>query len=164
MQRYPLRGSNGIALMKEIGLLMAIYLAAASMNLCASTYDVPPWFKFDEYSAISQKAQQQRLKNFIFQLRSLPNQIAVIVVYGGEKTCPEEAKLRASRVRQFLLKSGVEPHQIRVVDGGYQREWTIALFFGPSDAPPLTAQELNSFDGHLDLSKVKIFRSCAGLK
>ena len=72
------------------------------MNVYAFTNDVPLWFKFDEYSEISQKSQQQRLKDFIFQLRAAPSEVAVIVAYGGAKTCPGEAKLPASRVRQLV--------------------------------------------------------------
>src|SRR5688572_26928381 len=161
-QRYPL--NRGIGFMKSFALVITIYLAAVSMSVHALGNDTPLWTKFDEYSEISQKSQQQRLKNFVFQLRAVPNQIAIIVAYGGEKTCPEEAKLRASRVRQLLLKSGIDAQRIRVVDAGYQRRWTISLFIGPPDAPPITPQYLSSFDGHLDLNKVKMFRSCAGLK
>jgi hypothetical protein len=150
--------------MKNVGLVMSLYLAIASMNVHALTRDVPLWTKFDEYSEISQKSQQQRLKDFIFQLRAEPKRIAVIVAYGGEKTCPEEAKLRASRVRHFLLRSGIDAHRIRLVDAGYQRRWTISLFIGPPDAAPITSQRVNTYDGHIDPSQVEMFRGCKGLK
>lgn len=38
----------------------------------------------DIFSETSQKSQQQRLKNLILKFRSAPNQIIVIVSYGGE--------------------------------------------------------------------------------
>src|SRR5262245_1717843 len=130
--------------MRMVTLLIAIYLAA-STHLQVVTTDVPLWTKFDEFSEITPKAQQHRLKNFIFQLRAAPNNIAVIVAYGGEKTCPGEARSRASRVRQILLKNGVDARRIRVVDAGYERQWMITLFIGPPDAPPITPEWLNSF-------------------
>jgi len=144
--------------------MLVIFLATTSMTVVVFGRDVPLWMKFDEFVEMSQKDQQQRLKNFILQLRAVPDQISVIVAYGGEKTCPEEAKLRASRVRQFLLKSGISAKRIRVVDAGYQRKWTIALFIGPPDASPITPQWLSGFDGQLDVSQVKVLPSCAGLK
>ena len=72
--------------------------------------------------------------------------------------------MRASRVRQFLFKSGIRANRIRLVDAGYQRRWTISLFLGPPDAPPINSQYVNSFDGHIDPSQVKMFRGCKGLK
>ena len=152
------------AVMKNVGLAIAICLAVAAMSVDASRKDAPEWTKFDEYSELSLKSQQQRLKNLIFQLRAAPDRIAVIVAYGGEKTCPDEAKSRASLMRQFLLKNGIGAQRIRVVDAGYQRQWTITLFIGPREAPAITPQWLSSFDDHLDLSQVKMLKSCTGLR
>jgi hypothetical protein len=150
--------------MRIVTLFILICLATVPIGINASTKDVPPWTKFDEYSEIPEKAEQRRLKNFIFQLRESPDQIGVIVAYGGENTCPGEAQVRASRVRRFLLKNGIHAQRIKVVDAGYQREWRISLFIGAADSPPLTSQSLNSYDGHIDVSEVKTLHSCKGLK
>jgi hypothetical protein len=150
--------------MRNVALVIAIYLACAWMNLRALSNDLPQWTKFDEYSEISLKSEQRRLKDFIFQLRALPGQIAVIVAYGGQESCPREAELRASRTRQLLLKSGVSAESIRVVDAGFQKHWTISLFIGPPDAYPITSQSLNVYDAHIDPGLVKMLRSCKGLK
>src|SRR5215510_2901778 len=130
--------------MGKIALVIAICLSPFLMNTRASIRHVPPWVKFDEYSEISDKAQQQRVKNFVFQLRATRGSVAVIVASGGAKSCPDEAKQRAARVRQLLLRSGIDAHSIRVVDAGYEKQWTIALFLGPRDAPPITAESLRS--------------------
>jgi len=158
---YPLRVKN--QRMRNLSRIIVIYFASVSMNVDASPNDVM-WTKFDEWSEISQKAEQQRLKNFVFQLRESPGQIAVIAAYGGEKTCPGEAELRAARVRQFLLRKGIAAQRIRVVDAGYQRQWTISLFIGVPDFPPITSETLNRYGGYLDSRQVKILSSCKGLK
>ena len=119
------------------------------------------WIKFDEYSNISWKEETRRLGNFITQLKNTSNAHAYLVVYGGRRSCPDEARLRAERVKNYILKSGVLPaERITIIDAGYREQWSIALHIGFVGGVPLTKELEQKTELSISKSQVKILKRC----
>jgi hypothetical protein len=118
------------------------------------------WSKFDEYSRISVREEQERLKNVVIQLNNWEGSVVYVVVYAGKESCVNEAKTRANRVKRFLKQEGINPKRIRVVDAGYLHSWKISLYIAHKSAPPLTATFINGLDRHLAESEVRISKNC----
>lgn len=119
------------------------------------------WIKFDEYSNISWKQEIKRLDNFIFQLRSMENVKAYLVVYGGRRSCPDEARLRAERVKNYIVRSGALPEErITILDVGYREEWSIALGIGYVGNVELTKKLVQETEASISETEVKILKQC----
>jgi len=88
--------------------------------------------KFDEYGALSIKAEKQRLTDLALQLRSDTNQNGYIIAYDGRRTRVGEAKVRAEQARDYLVGAlSIERERIVIIKGGYREELSIELFVGP---------------------------------
>lgn len=119
------------------------------------------WIKFDEYSNISWKEETRRLDNFIFQLRHTSHAQAYLVVYGGRRSCPDEARLRAERVKNYILKSGVlSAERITIIDAGYREQWSIALEIGFVGGAVLTKELVQEVEASISKDQVRILKRC----
>ena len=110
-----------------------------------------PTYKFDEFGDICCDEEKARLDNFAIQLHKDPVSHGFIVFYGGRRmsspSCDGkhlelpregEAKARAARLKPYLTKSwGLDPNRVTVIDGGYREGWTVELFIGPKEYPPV---------------------------
>jgi hypothetical protein len=121
------------------------------------------WVKFDEYSNIRFAEEKRRLNDFVTQLRGQRTATAYIVGHAGRRSCKGEAQARAERAKKYLIRSGgIEASRIRMIDAGYWEEWTIELYIGPRNAPPLTAEILKTFQSTIPPEQAQIVRNCAG--
>lgn len=119
------------------------------------------WVKFDEYSRISPKKEEFRLKNFVIQLQAWKTSTAFIVAHAGRRSCKGEAQARANRVKKYLIQSGgIEANRISTIDAGYQEDWTIELFLAPREAPPLTLAIVKAAHPGLSADQVQILVDC----
>lgn len=119
------------------------------------------WIKFDEYSNISWKEETRRLDNFITQLKNTNNAHAYLVVYGGRRSCPDEARLRAERVKNYILRTGaLSAERITIIDAGYREQWTIALHIGFVNGVPLTKELVQRVQSSISKSQVRILKRC----
>ena len=121
------------------------------------------WIKFDEFEQLSTKDQNARLRNFIIELRSWKTAVATIVAFGGKTSCPNEAVMRASRVRRYLIDvGGLDPSRIKIVDAGYQQQWRISLYLAPAGIAPITAESM-SYERPLRRDEIEMRHSCREL-
>ena len=121
------------------------------------------WIKFDEYSNISWKQETKRLDTFITQLRHTEQAQAYLIAYGGRRSCPDEARLRAERVKNYILRSGVlSVERITIIDAGYREQWSIALKIGVVGGPQLTKKFVQEVEVEPSISEsqVKILKRC----
>jgi hypothetical protein len=119
------------------------------------------WIKFDEYSNISWKEEIKRLDHFIVQLRNTERAKAYLVVYGGRRSCPNEARLRAERVKKYIVRSGALPEErITILDAGYREQWSIALEIGLVGGVELTKKIVQDTESSISESEVKILTRC----
>jgi hypothetical protein len=119
------------------------------------------WTKFDEYSNISWKEERRRLGYFIIQLRNQPGAQAYLVVYAGRRSCEGEARLRAERVKSYVVSSGALPsNRITIIDAGYRKHWSIALEIGQVDGPVLTKKIVQDAEWSIPKSQAKMLQRC----
>ena len=144
--------------------VVIIWSSLLCATVAAMSYDTFPdvyWAKFDEYSNISWKEEQKRLGYFITQLRNQPGARAYLVVYAGRRSCEAEARLRAERVKTYIVSSGaLSGERITIIDAGYRERWSIALTIGHMDGPVLTKEIVQQAEWSIPKSKVKIVQRC----
>lgn len=97
--------------------------------------------KFDEYGSISQKEEEERLDRFLIQLKEWPQVSGFILTYGQNQ--PDEGRKWSSRVKQYLVRKGIESGRIFMVDGGFRKEPAIELFLVMGARAPLPTFKSN---------------------
>jgi hypothetical protein len=143
-----------------------VYLPSkADQEPCAGYYLNPEDFvsvmvhppmnrKFDEYEDLAFSDEMARLDNFAVQLQSQPGARGFIIVYAGKKALVAEAKTRATRAKNYLVKTrGVNPARVVAIDGGYRESFLVQLFIGDQGVEPPTPTPT------LDASQVEIIRN-----
>lgn len=119
------------------------------------------WMKFDEYSNVGWKEETKRLDTFIFQLRNTQNAQAYLVVYGGRRSCPDEARLRGERVKNYIVRSGaLSGEHITIIDAGYREQWSIGLNIGIVGGRPLTKEIVQATELSISKSEARILKRC----
>jgi hypothetical protein len=90
------------------------------------------FFPMDEYGNIPYEDEKARLDNLAIELRNAPQLRGVITVYGGRRGRAGEARLRAERARNYLVRvRGIEAGRIVAVDGGHREDLTVVLNLQP---------------------------------
>jgi hypothetical protein len=95
------------------------------------------YYPFDKYSDLNFEREKDRLDRLAIRLGQDLDNVAYIVVYAGEKACADEAKLRANRAKQYLVrKRGLSEERVVAIDGGYRETLSVELYVVPQTAPP----------------------------
>src|ERR1043166_4409204 len=83
-----------------------ILLAAGSVDWANSVSNATSQARrnFDEYGLIRWRDEQARLDNFAIQLQNEPDEIGYIFVYDGNNVCEGEARARAVRARDYVVR------------------------------------------------------------
>jgi hypothetical protein len=104
---------------------------------------------FEQYeSSDSPELIKKKLNALTEYLKADPQYEAWLISYAGRLACKPEAKQRASAVRQYLLRKGIAPARIRIVNGGFREEWLVELWLnirgmsGPAPRPTLKPNEV----------------------
>lgn len=90
--------------------------------------DGPVAIKKEEYGRISFRDEKKRLLRFANELRKYPRAIAYIISYIDRRVSAGKALWRARRARRYLIKSGLHPSRITIINGGYREAQSIELF------------------------------------
>lgn len=80
-----------------------------------------------------------------FELENDPKKSSYIIVYAGRKSKKDEAKIVASRMKDYLInKRGVSPSRIEAIDGGYREKPSLDIWLVPEGKePPKPTPTLN---------------------
>lgn len=114
-------------------LLMTMAILAESMVTAAQAVDSAR--KFDEYGDILFGDEKERLNNLVTELKSAPNTVGHLIVYGGRRSVKGIAKTRALRAKNHLVKKGgIAPDRIVWIDGGYREDLATELYIVPRGA------------------------------
>lgn len=99
--------------------------------------------KFDEYVG-DPADEKQKLDKFATLLRQDTANQGYVMVYAGRRSRLSEAELKASRIKNYLVKMrAVESRQIVTLDGGHREQATVELYLVPPGAkPPLSTPTL----------------------
>jgi outer membrane protein OmpA-like peptidoglycan-associated protein len=79
-------------------------------------------YKFDEFGDIRMGDTKARLDNLAITLQSDPTLQAHVVVYAGRGGRPDQARVRAAVMKDYLMNRGTEEGRIITLDGGYRNE------------------------------------------
>src|SRR5467141_3175208 len=76
---------------------------------------------FDSYGDIPWEEEKVHLDNFAIELQHGSDLVGFIIVYSGRRTCVGEAKDRALRAKNYVVKTrGIQESRIKWIDGGYR--------------------------------------------
>jgi hypothetical protein len=102
--------------------------------------------KFDEYGALKQEEENERLDNFLIELMNDPQTKGYIIAYNGGTSPSGQARRAAEMMKSYLVDTRhFEPERMVVVDGGVREKTTFELWVVPAGAvaPPLTPIKLS---------------------
>jgi hypothetical protein len=111
--------------MKSLLVIALCWLA--SVNAEADTLR-----KFDEYADLPFSEEKARLDNFGIQLQQVPDGVGWYVIFAGKVSCAGEARFRAVRAKNYLVKNyGIRSERIIWVDEGYREDLLVELWITP---------------------------------
>jgi hypothetical protein len=111
-------------------IIILISVAAGAVNLANNAFKAkpPPRRNFDQYGLIRWGDEQAHLDNFAIQLQNEPDDIGYIFVYDGNDVCEGEARARAIRAREYVVKyRGLGWNRVMWRYDGFAGEFSIAL-------------------------------------
>jgi hypothetical protein len=77
-----------------------------------------PW----QYDNVCWEDEKSQLNLFAQILKNEESSVGYIVVYAGHISCPGEAKYRAERARNWVLKRGIKSDRVIAMNGGHRIE------------------------------------------
>ncbi len=113
-------------------LLSGVTNAQASRTIPA---DANPGYV--EYGNIRFRDEKAMLDHYASQLRLDPNSVVYIFAFSGRVACAGEAKARAVRARNYLVKKqGIAPNRVIWKDGGFRSDLSVELWLRPRARTP----------------------------
>jgi hypothetical protein len=133
---YYIQGDEGLTVETLDGNVVRIIYESTAKDesrRCPRVEEGSPHFNiFDQYGNISFGDEKARLDNFAIRMTGSPTLRGIIIAYGGRRGRIAEAKKRAERAKNYLVKvRGIEPWRIVAGDGGYREDLTVELFLRP---------------------------------
>ena len=89
-----------------------------------------------EYGNIRFRDEKAMLDHYASQLRLDPDTVVYIFAYSGRAACTDEAKVRAVRARNYLVKKqGIMPERVIWREGGLREYLSVELWLRSRAAP-----------------------------
>ncbi|PYS53237.1 MAG: hypothetical protein DMF68_00100 [Acidobacteria bacterium] len=120
---------------KWVFACLSIILLTASFSSAQTAHPL------DQFGDVNCEDEMAHLDNFAIEIQSNPGSIGYVSVYGGNYGRRGEAKARASRIKEYLVKSrGLDSNRVMTIDSGYMEHLTVELWLLPRavSAPPIT--------------------------
>ncbi|MDQ3817120.1 MAG: hypothetical protein M3362_05450 [Acidobacteriota bacterium] len=95
----------------------------------------------DTFDDVNCEDEMAHLDNFAVDIQSNPGSVGYVIVYGGRYGRRGEAMARASRIKDYLVKSrGLDSNRVMAIDGGYREHLAVDLWVLARGirVPPLT--------------------------
>ena len=121
----------------------AIALGAHGQQPCAVDLPCNGIPRFAEYGNIRARDERAVLDHLAKQLRLSSHEIVYVLVYAGQEACVNEARLRAQRIKNYLVKKhGIASDRIVLKDGGFRADLSTELWLLPKtqSLPPASPQ------------------------
>lgn len=81
--------------------------------------------KFDEYGALKQEEENERLDNFLIELMNDPQAKGYLIAYDGRTSPLGQARRAAEMMKSYLVDTRhFEPERTVIVDGGMREKTT----------------------------------------
>ncbi len=118
--------------MKLLSITLAVCLLVA-INVTTAAAQQDQARKFDEFTGANWESAMAHLDNFAVTLQNEPTALGVVIVYGGQRHRPLEAKAWSSCLKDYLLKRrSIDPTRVRFLQGGYRDNLTVELWMVPA--------------------------------
>ena len=89
---------------------------------------------FDRYGKISWREEQVHLDNLAIALMNAPEFVGQIIIYAGQRSCAGEARTRAARMKNYLVRQrNIEPQRIVWSDAGHLENSSTVFWLAPRD-------------------------------
>ena len=96
---------------------------------------------FDTFGNLCWEDERARLDNFAIHLQKLPEtSIGYIFVAAGRASCIDEAKYRAKRAKDWVVKRGLHADRIVTKDSGFREDVTTVLWIMPKGTNGLESE------------------------
>lgn len=90
--------------------------------------------RFMEYGNVRFSDERGVLDSLAVQLRNSPNEIAYFLIYAGLTSCVDEARKRAIRAKNYLVrKHGIRADRVLWKDGGFKVDQSTEIWLLPKD-------------------------------
>lgn len=124
------------------------YILTAVLCLLASSDALADQLrKFDEYADLPFSEEKTRLDNLGAEMRRTPDALAWYIIFAGKVSCADEARLRAVRAKNYLMKKyGIPADRIKWSDEGYRGELLVELWMTPRSIKKLTPTNYSNYD------------------
>ena len=108
---------------------MKLALTIISLLLLAGSAGAQHSPGYVEYGNIRFRDEKAMLDHYASQLRLDPDTIVYIFAFSGRVACTGEAKARAARARNYLVKKqGIPPERVIWKDGGLRENLSVELW------------------------------------
>lgn len=104
-----------------------------------------------EYGNIRFHDEKAMLDHYASQFRLAPDNIIYITAYSGREACVGEAKARALRAKNYLVKRhGIAPDRVVWKDGGLRESLSVELWLRPrAETPPMPSPTVDPSEATL---------------
>jgi hypothetical protein len=115
---------------------MKFALTVISLLLLAGSAGAQHSPGYVEYGNIRFRDEKAMLDHYASQLRFNSGTVVYIFAYSGRVACTGEAKARAARARNYLVKQqGIMPERVIWKDGGLRENLSVELWLRPRAEP-----------------------------
>ena len=109
--------------------------------------------RFMEYGDVRWRDERRVLDHLADSFRRSNDQVIYFVIYAGQNSCTDEAKLRAMRARKYLVqRHKIPPAGIVWKNGGFRVDLSVEIWLLPKDQPlpePSTSVTLDPSQIHI---------------
>jgi hypothetical protein len=114
-----------------------------------------------EHGNVRWRDERSVLDHLADSFRSANDQVIYFLIYAGQNSCKDEARLRAMRAKKYLVRHHKIP-QTEIVwkNGGFRPDLSVEIWLLPKDKP---LPEPSTFTT-IDPSQVNLRRKCKELR
>ena len=112
--------------------ISSLALSARSQQPCPVDLPCNGIPRFAEYGNIRASDERAVIDSLGKQLRLSSDEMVYIMIYAGQEACVDEARLRALRIKKYLVKKyAIATDRIVLKDGGFKVELSTELWLLP---------------------------------
>jgi hypothetical protein len=155
---YYINDQEGESIRVFLGKVMEISLYPGRIDAHLSCFELPPTPAIecegltppalDFYGNVPLEREKPILDNFAISLLRERNAVGYIIAYAGKRARAGEAKDRAERAKNYLIKvRSLSANRLKAIDGGYRKEPQVELYVIRGNVcPPTPAPTLDPRD------------------
>jgi hypothetical protein len=112
--------------------------------------------KFDEFNSANWENAMAHLDGFALTLNNNPNELGVLIIYGGQNHPRGESKAWSACVKDYLVnRRSINGGRLIMKDGGYRKSLTVELWgiadrkYVPTPSPEISPKHVKFRNGRI---------------